>query len=287
MTTSQSCESILETIDIGSGLRQEIHRAPGIFEAPNWSRDGQFLVINRDGKLYRVAQSGGEPTLINTDFAQAINNDHGISPDGTTLVISHHDAAQNGESVIYLLPIDGGTPQRVTQKSPSYWHGWSPDGQTLAYVAGRSQGSFKIYAIDIAGGPERQLSFGVGLDDGPDYSADGKLIYFNSFRSGRMQIWQMNADGSEPRQLIDSPHSDWFPHPSPDGQHLVFLRYLEDQGEAHPFGRSVQLMLVKLKDATATPLTEPFFGGQGTINVPSWAPDGRRFAFVSYVAQGR
>ncbi len=280
--TAPAVRSIVETISIHDGARSPIFRGRGVYEAPNWSRDGKFLLLNHEGHLYRLDLAGGAPTPVDTGFATRCNNDHGISPDGREIVISHHDAASDGGSIIYLLPIEGGLPRRVTDHWPSYWHGWSPDGKTLAYVAGRKGEDYKIYTISVRGGPETQLTFGPGLDDGPDYSADGRHIYFNGFREGRMQIWRMNADGSEPTQMVRSPHSDWFPHPSPDGRYLVFLRYLEDQGQAHPFGRDVQLMLLELESGKLAPLTQVFWGGQGTLNVPSWAPDSRQLAFVSY-----
>lgn len=274
--------SHVETIAIVDGKRTTVFSADGIYEAPNWSRDGQFLLVNHQGRLYRLDLADGALTPVDTDFATRCNNDHGLSPDGREIVISHHDSASDDGSVIYVLPISGGTPRRVTENWPSYWHGWSPDGKTLAYVAGRGGQDYKIYSIGVQGGVETQLTFGPGLDDGPDYSADGHHIYFNGFRHGRMQIWRMNADGSDPQQMVESVHSDWFPHPSPDGKKLVFLRYLEDQGQAHPFGRDVQLMLLDLESRHLAPLTGVFWGGQGSLNVPSWAPDSEHLAFVAY-----
>lgn len=277
--------SSLEIINIQNKKRRVIHKSETLFEAPNWSRDGTFLVYNSEGSLYKIPVAGGEPSHIPTGMAIRNNNDHGISPDGTQLVISHHssDKEDDGNSIIYILPIEGGEPRRVTINGPSYWHGWSPDGRTLAYVAGRPNSkSFNIYSISVNGGEETQLTFAPGLDDGPDYSACGKTIYFNSYQSGTMQIWRMDADGKNPTQIIESPHSDWFPHPSPDGKHLVFIRYMEDQQEKHPFGQDVKLMLLNLENNKLSDLTEIFYGGQGSINVPSWNPDGTELAFVSY-----
>lgn len=277
--------SLIEILDVDTGERRILCQKQGIYEAPNWSRDGTFLIVNHAGRLYRLDCNTGEQQLINSDFANCCNNDHGISPDGRHIVISHHDSDSKDGSVIYILPIEGGTPRRVTANWPSYWHGWSPDGKTLAYVAGRQHKDYKIYTIASTGGEETQLTFGPGKDDGPDFSADGQHIYFNGYRQGRMQIWRINRDGSEPRQMVHSEHSDWFPHPSPDGASLVFLRYMDDQGQAHPFGRDVRLMRLDLQSQALTELTEVFFGGQGTINVPSWCPDSQKIAFVSYQAR--
>ena len=166
------------------------------FEAPNWSNDGKYLVFNSHGRLYKLPVEGGMPKVIDTDFAVKCNNDHGIAPDGTQLVISDQSQGE-GKSLIYTLPILGGTPRLVTPIGPSYWHGWSPDGKTLAYCAARN-GEYDIYTIAVEGGKEKRLTNATGLDDGPDYSPDGEFIYFNSFRTGTMQIWRMRNDGSHP-----------------------------------------------------------------------------------------
>jgi TolB protein len=276
-------ESRLEIFDLDSGQRQVVHRARARFEAPNWSTDGTYLIFNQGGLLYRIPVGGGEPVEIDTGFARANNNDHGISPDGRWLAISHHEGERptGDNSTIYIVPIEGGTPRKVTTHAPSYWHGWSPDGRTLAYV-GRRDGEYDIYTIGVDGGEETRLTTAPGLDDGPDYSPDGKYIYFNSVRSGTMQIWRMRADGSEQVQLTTDDYNDWFPHPSPDGRWLVFVSYLDPiDPSTHPADKNVMLRLMDLESGGVRELAR-FTGGQGTINVPSWSPDGKRFAFVSY-----
>lgn len=285
-------ESILEIFDLKTGERTVVHREAVRFEAPNWTHDGKYLLINRQGRLYRVPVGGGTPgrpelpELIDTGAIQQLNNDHGISPDGRQLAISHNNRefAPRDNSMIYVVPIGGGVPRMVTTKAPSYWHGWSPDGKLLAYTAKRD-GDFNIFTIPVEGGQERQLTNAVGLDDGPDYSPDGRYIYFNAYRrdrSGTMQLWRMKADGSEQTQLTSDEHNNWFPHPSPDGKKIVFISYLEPIDPAtHPANKSVALRLLDPKTGKVRELCR-LFGGQGTINVPSWSPDSRRFAFVSY-----
>jgi len=270
--------SMLEVITVNSTDRTAIYVAPERFEAPNWMPDGKNLLFNRNGRIEKIPATGGTPQVLDTGFATRCNNDHGISPDGTALVISDQSQEEHS-SLVYIVPIGGGTPRRITQKSPSYWHGWSPDGKTLAFV-GERNGDFDIYAIPVAGGEEKQLTTAKGLDDGPEYSPDGKYIYFNSERSGHMQIWRMLADGSEQEQITFGEENDWFPHLSPDGELMVFVTF-DPSVKGHPENKDVMLRLMHLKDKKITVLAK-LFGGQGTMNVPSWSPDGSKFAFVSY-----
>jgi hypothetical protein len=271
--------STLETVAIDSADRRVAYLAQGRFEAPNWTRDGSAFLFNRNGRIERLPVGGDKPTLIDTGMATRCNNDHGISPDATQLAISDN-SQEDHESLVYIVPIGGGTPRRMTQKSPSYWHGWSPDGKTLAFV-GLRNGDFDIYAIPAAGGEETRLTTAKGLDDGPEYSPDGKYIYFNSERTGHMQIWRMKPDGSDQEQVFSDDLNNWFPHISPDGQWMVFLTY-DASVTGHPENKDVMLRLMSLSDKKITVLAK-LFGGQGTINVPSWSPDSKRVAFVSYL----
>ncbi len=272
-------ESTLETITIASFDRRVVYHTKNHIEAPNWSPDGKTLIYNSNGLLYKIPVEGGEPELIPTGFANRINNDHGISSDGKKIVIS--DQTETGKSIIYALPIEGGVPKKVTPLSPSYWHGWSPDGRTLAYCAERN-GNYDIYTIPFRGGNETRLTTAEGLDDGPDYSPDGKYIYFNSVRTGTMQIWRMKTDGSEQEQITIDEYNDWFPHPSPDGKWIAFVTFDTDvPAGSHPPNKDVMLRLMNLETKEIQVMAK-LFGGQGTINVPSWSPDSERLAFVSY-----
>lgn len=269
--------STLETVAIASTDRRVAYVAPAHFEAPNWSKDGSFFLFNQDGGIYRLPVGGDEPVRIPAGPQVRCNNDHGISPDGTTIAVS--DSSQTGKSMVYTLPIKGGTPKQITKDGPSYWHGWSPDGSTLAFTGQRGD-NFDIYTIPAAGGDEKRLTTAAGLDDGPEYSPDGAWIYFNSERTGSMQIWRMHLDGRNQEQVISDETNDWFPHISPDGKWMTFISY-EKGVTGHPGDRDVTLNLMSLADKSVKVLAK-LFGGQGTNNVPSWSPDSTRVAFVSY-----
>jgi dipeptidyl aminopeptidase/acylaminoacyl peptidase len=272
--------STLETQTPSSTDRRVVYTAPGRIEAPNWLRDGRTLLYNNGGRLYRIPVADGMPQVVDTGFATRCNNDHGVSPDGTLLAISDQSRGRR-ESLIYTVPVGGGTPRLVTPAGPSYWHGWSPDGKTLVYCGERG-GEFDVYSIPVAGGQETRLTTARGLDDGPEYAPDGQYIYFNSDRAGRMQIWRMRPDGRAQEQVTDDAFNNWFPHPAPDGRSLVFLSYEKDVS-GHPPDKDVTLRRLTLGTKKIDVLAR-FLGGQGTINVPCWAPDGRRIAFVTYQA---
>jgi TolB protein len=271
--------SALEVVPIASKDRRVVYYTDEHIEAPNWTRDGKNFIFNKRGSLYKLPVIGNRPELIDTGFANRCNNDHGLSPDGTQLAIS--DQSQGpGKSLIYVLPLAGGTPRRITATGPSYWHGWSPDGSTLAFC-GERNGEFDVYTIPAEGGEEKRLTTAPGLDDGPDFSPDGAFIYFNSVRSGLMQIWRMKPDGSGQEQITSDDNNNWFAHPSPDGKWLVFLTYGKEV-TGHPENQDVELRLMPVAGGKIEVLAK-LFGGQGTINVPSWSPDSKEVAFVSYL----
>jgi len=272
--------SVLEVVNADeTAIRHVYYLSDGHFEAPNWMHDGGGFLFNRNGHIERLALGNDKPVVIETGFANRCNNDHGISPDATQLAISDNSQGDHN-SLVYIVPITGGNPRRITRKSPSYWHGWSPDGKTLAFVGQRNE-EFDIYAIPVTGGEETRLTTAKGLDDGPEYSPDEKYIYFNSERTGHMQIWRMKPDGSDQEQVFTDDFNNWFPHISPDGQWMAFLTYAADV-KGHPENKDVTLRLLSMADKKIMVLAK-LFGGQGTINVPSWSPDSKRLAFVSYM----
>jgi Tol biopolymer transport system component len=273
--------SFLETVNVDTGARTILREFDDVIEAPNWTQDGKYLIYNSNGHLFCYELSADTIRAVNTGFAVDCNNDHVLSPDGKSIAISHF-TIEDGESRIYILPSTGGNPVLITPMAPSYIHGWSPDGKTLAYCAERN-GQYNIFTIPAIGGRETQLTNMSGLDDGPEYSPDGKYIWFNSTRSGLMQLWRMEADGRSPIQMTFDESNNWFGHISPDGERIAFIAYQKGDVEPgdHPPNKHVQLRLMPSSGGTFKVIAE-LFGGQGTINVNSWAPDNKTIAFVSY-----
>lgn len=273
--------SRLEIVEVETGLRRVIHTEEDSLQAPNWVGTDNSLIYNRNGRLYRFDLASNLAEELDTGFAILNNNDHVLSFDEQRLGISHHSEDHGGDSMIYVLPRGGGTPELITRKAPSYLHGWSPDGKWLVYTGGRDD-NYDIYKIRSDGkGEEIRLTTAEALDDGSEYSPDGKHIYFNSARTGKMQLWRMNADGTEQVQISDDEYNNWFPHVSPDGKTIAYLAFMpEIEASDHPWYKHVYLMVMPVDGGEPRVLAN-LYGGQGTINVPSWSPDSKRLAFVS------
>jgi Tol biopolymer transport system component len=278
--------SKLEIYDLETGKRTVLKEFPYLIEAPNWTKDGKYLVYNSGGRIHKLnIQNPADDAEINTGFLTRCNNDHVLSASNTRIAISHF-TAEDGKSRIYVQPFAGGTPVLLTAMGTSFLHGWTPDEKTLAYCAERN-GNYDIYTIPADGGVETRLTTDESYDDGPEYTPSGKQIWFNSVRTGLMQVWRMNTDGSEQTQItFDTDWNSWFPHVSPDAAKILYLVYKKGDVEpgAHPAGKNVELRLMT-PDGTNKKTLVQLFGGQGTVNVNSWAPDSKRFAFVSYTEE--
>jgi TolB protein len=271
--------SDLEILDVETQNSRIIYQSPKSIQAPNWMKDGKHLLYNSDGLLYTYDLKTNEPTVLNTGSATKNNNDHVISFDGKWLAIS--SAGKTGASIGWVLPITGGEPRQLTPIGPSYMHGWSPDGKYIVFCGDRNN-EYDVYRVPSAGGPEERLTTAKGLDDGPEYSPDGQYIYFNSVRSGLMQVWRMKADGSEQTQLTNDDYNNWFPHVSPDGKWIEYITFLKNEvapGD-HPFYKHVYLRVMPV-DGGPSKVVAYLYGGQGTINTPSWSPDSKHLAFIS------
>ena len=274
--------SHLEVMDIATGKRKILHSAPNSLQAPNWTKDGSTLIYNAEGLLYNYHLKDGTITTLNTGTASNNNNDHVLSFDGKMMAISNHTGDKR-ISTIYVLPVTGSAdPVKVTSETSghSYMHSWSPNGKQLIFT-GQRNNVFDIWSIDIATKKETPLTNTPTLDDGPEFSPDGKYIYFNSVRTGTMKLWRMKPDGSQQEQVTFDEYNDWFPHFSPDGKWILYISFPQDINPTdHPFYKKVYLRLMPA--AGGVPRTIAYiYGGQGTINVPSWSPDGKQVAFIS------
>ncbi|HEV8081662.1 MAG TPA: biopolymer transporter TolR [Chitinophagaceae bacterium] len=279
--TDMTLGSNLEIMDVASGDREIMYTVPYSIQAPNWNVDGKSLIFNgSDGLVYNFNLATKKPKLVNTGNIKSNNNDHVISFDGKMLGLSSW-VKELGGSIIYTVPIAGGIPKQVTPKGPSYLHGWSPDGKSIVFC-GERDGEFDVYKIPSGGGHEEKLTDVKGLDDGPEYSPDGKYIYFNSVRSGLMQIWRMKPDGSDQEQVTNDDYNNWFAHISPDGKGMVYLSFLKEEVQpgVHPPYKHVYVRYQPISGGTPKVLAY-FYGGQGSINTPSWSPDSKRIAFIS------
>jgi Tol biopolymer transport system component len=278
--------SQLMTMSIDGTDQRVVYETKDHIEAPNWSPDGKWLIFNSKGHLFRIPPGGGAlPVMIPTGDVHSINNDHVLSPDGKTIYLS-------ADGHLYSVPIAGGQPKRISNDHPPerkfkyYLHGVSPDEKTLAYVGVEASGTIALYTIPSAGGPDKVLADSKGPYDGPEYSLDGQWIYFNSERDARVaghaQCYRMKPDGTGIEQLTHDERVNWFPHVSPDLQWVVYLSFPPGT-LGHPANKAVILRRMK-RDGSEQADLIAFNGGQGTINVNSWSPDSKHFAFVRYPA---
>ena len=280
-STQMTLGSNLELMDIASGDREVIYTVPYSIQAPNWNHDGKSLIFNDyKGLLYTFDLKDRKPVLLNTGDVTKNNNDHVLSFDGKMLGMSSNVKEQGGSNC-FVVSASGGIPKQITFQGPSYTHGWSPDSKNLLFCGDRN-GNYDVYKIPISGGPEQRLTTSPGLDDGPEYTPDGMYIYFNSVRSGLMQIWRMKPDGTDQEQVTNDEFNNWFAHISPDGKWMVFISFLKDEVEPgiHPPYKHVYIRIMPISGGKPTVLAY-FYGGQGSMNTPSWSPDSKRIAFIS------
>ncbi len=282
----QHCELVVAEAE--TGKTTVIYDTQELIEAPNWTLDGKWLVYNADGRLFRISPDGTDgPHRINTYPVENLNNDHVLAPDDKTVFISANDGH------LYSVPLSGGVPKRVSndqdpaRKYRHYLHGISPDGLMLTYVAYEKKGAgnmMRLAVIPASGGTEAYLTDGACPVDGPEYSPDGTWLYYNgegaARRPGHAQIFRMRTDGSGVEQLTHDDRVNWFPHLSPDGSKMCYISFPEGT-LGHPADKSVILRLAK-PDGNGMRDFDAFNGGQGTINVPSWAPTSDHFAYVRY-----
>lgn len=272
---------------------RQVFQADAVWEAPTWSPGGKYLIANSGGTIYRMdLQPDGtlKPQRLQIPPEYRCNNDKGLSPDGKLLAFSATKAPAKGSNV-YLANADGTNIRPLTTEWNSYFHGFTPNGKAILFVAQRNGSKqFDLYSLPLDGGPETRLTTDEHHDDGPDVTPDGHMIYFNSDRTGQEAIWRMPITGAGPgderaEKIIADGNEDWFPHLSPDGKILIYIAYPKGTATHNPRTLQVQIMGVPLHKGTSTSLPKALVtvtGGQGTINVNSWSPDSRSFAYVTY-----
>ena len=292
---SQHLRSHMFVFDLRTGTSKEIYKADAIWEAPNWSPDGKYLIANSGGAIYKLSlrpDGMAAPQKLAIPENYRCNNDKALSPDGTKIAFSA-TVSPVKNSQVFLADADGSNIKLMAKDVPSYFHGWSPDGKWLAFVAQRNgSGQYDVYRVPVGGGAEQRLNSNIHQDDGPDYSPDGKWIYVNSDRSGKQAVWRFPAEGAgendaKAQDVVSDSLEDWFPHISPDGKKLVYIGYPSGTPTHNPRDVKIALKLVAIDHdtvATTQKTLAEAVGGQGSMNVNSWAPDSERFAYVTYEA---
>ncbi len=269
--------SSLEVYEVAAGQVRVVFQTDDLIEAPNWDPLGGGFLVNGGGRLYRVPWEAPCLAPVETGGLVRCNNDHGFSPDGTQVAFSCH--RENGAE-IFVMSAEGGTARVISPRAPSWFHGWAPDGGSVVYAAARGERREVDICVMPLGGVERRLTSGEGHSDGPEFSADGTRVYYNSDRDGHAQIWVMGVDGSGQRQVFADEFVNWFPHPSPCGRQVLYLAYAPGT-EGHPRDLPVALCLMDPDGRNRRRVVE-MIGGQGSINVASWAPDGGAFAYMRF-----
>ncbi len=277
----QATRSVITVIDVDGSAPKVVLDSPHRYAAPEWTPDGSGLIVNGGGHLWRLPLSGGTPAPIPIGSATSVGVNHALSPDGKSLAFT--------AGPIWKVPAAGGEPVRVTADTGNYVHGWSPDGQRIAFSADRGRG-LDVFSIPAAGGSERRLTTSRRADDAPQFSPDGRWIYFVSDRAGSRDIWRIPAAGAGPADARAQPitgddRDDAAPRPSPDGKSLIYLSYPPRTGP-NAVDRDVLIRRLPLGDGRSA-RSRPqdiarIVGGHGTLGARPLSPDGRKLAYASF-----
>lgn len=274
--------STLQTVGIEDQFRRAmvVRSVPAFMQSPNWAPDGKSIYVYENAHVMKIPYldppAGGEPQAVDTGKLVGCGGNFGLSPDGKSLAITCAKDKGSPHHVFVLPASGGGTPRQVTEGPvSSYFHAWSPDSKTIAFTRG-SASKADIFTVPAAGGAEVRLTSDT-LNDGPDYTPDGKLIYFDSMRSGTLQIWRMKADGSGAEQITDDGNINHSPHVSPDGKTVAFL--------SQPVlgGGGIGDVTIKVIDAPNGLIrtVASFQGNRNSFSTYTWG-NRNHVAFVSY-----
>lgn len=281
-TARQVLYSTLQTISVNDQFRRGmvIRTMPARIDSPNWAPDGKSIYVHEGGRIQRIPYlnppAGGAPQPMDTGKLVGCSGNYGLSPDGKWIAVSCSEVSGAPHEVFLLPALGGGTPRKVTNTTASsYFHAWAPDSRSLAFTQG-SASKADIFTISIDGGTEQRLTSDT-LNDGPDYTPDGKFIYFDSLRSGKLQIWRMKPDGSAAEQITDDEANNHSPHVSPDGKAVAFLsQQAPENGEIVP----TLLKVISSSDGMIHEVAR-FQGNRGSFQMYGWG-DATHLAFVSY-----
>jgi Tol biopolymer transport system component len=274
--------STLQTIQTEDQFRRAlvVRTVPSYMQAASWAPDGGSIYVHEAGRIERIPYLppgvGGVPQVLDTGALVDCSGNYGLSPDGKSLALSCA-ASRGGMHQVYVLAVqEQGPPHRVTVGGESsFFHAWSPDSRSIAFTRGSADRA-DIFTIEAAGGTELRLTRDT-VNDGPDYSADGKLIYFDSSRSGSTQIWRMKIDGSGAEQLTDDESLNSSPHVSRDGRTIAFLSRTPT---LRPGIGASSIKLMSFSDGQIRTLVN-FQGDRGSFSMYAWG-DANHLAFVSY-----
>ena len=192
---------------------------------------------------------------------------------------------------IYTANDDGSHLRRLTSYGVYTAEGTlSPDGQTIVFTS-LKDGDLDIYTMRIDGSDVKRLTFQAGYDGGPFFSPDGKKIVYRAWhptdtalvtyrellaqrlvRPNRMEIWVMNADGSDQRQITNLGGANFAPYFTPDGRKIIF-----SSNYKNPRSRNFELYLVNADGSGLEQVTNhPEFDG-----FPMFSPDGKSLVWAS------
>ncbi len=190
-------------------------------------------------------------------------------------------ARPDGSEISKLTDIDGYDAEATV----------SPMGDRIVFTSTRD-GDLDIYSMNLDGSNVIRLTDAIGYDGGPFYSPDGTTIVYRAhhpsepseiedyqalladglIRPSKLEIWVMDADGSNKRQITDLGVASFAPYFHPSGEKIIFSSNYGD-----PAGREFNLWMVDLDGSNLEQITF----SEGFDGFPMWAPDGKTFVFCS------
>jgi dipeptidyl aminopeptidase/acylaminoacyl peptidase len=250
-------DSNLQWLDLSSGARLQLTTGAASKTSPVVSPDSRWIAFESEGDIWHVDVATGLTRRLTTH----VSSDRAAawSPDGQSIAFV---SSRWGQTDIYVMSRDGerAALRRVTNDGPGEaLPTWSPDGATILFTSARDEHFYSraIYAVALAGGEIRRLT---PPDDArnnlPFFSPDGRRVAYISDRSGFLNIWTMNPDGGDHRQITRVPQDQDYPENdyiqtlglrwSPDGRRLLYFSNRD---------ANLDLMIVDVPTGTTTPVS--------------------------------